>query len=281
MRFIRLALVVLACAFCASKIAQADSSGLGVLILAPNGTPAWNKTVMKIIDESEIPYPTAAYFGMGNTREEAARLQRCVNQLQGNGVRSIIVIPLVVSPYSEIYRQWKFLLGAGFQPGYNEPLFPIKKTAEIQVSEPLNDDPIVGLILVDRVREISENPAQETVLLIAHGPNDNSDNMKWKFMLGRLSKVIQQRGHFKRVEAMTLRDDAPADVRGAAIDAFRSRVEAINQEGDKVLVIPFLITPGGIENKIGVILKGTEYSLNGKTLVPDHRISQWIRSKVP
>ena len=118
-------------------------------------------------------------------------------------------------------------------------------------------------------------------MLIAHGPNDNSDNAKWMAMLRRLSHVIQQRGHFKSVEGMTLRDDAPDDVRSQAVEALRDRVDALDQEGTKVLVIPFLIAPGGIENKIGIALKGEDYTLNAKVLLPDHRISQWIRSKIP
>ena len=41
------------------------------------------------------------------------------------------------------------------------------------------------------------------------------------------------------------------------------------------------MSPGGIENKVGVALKGLVYTLNAKVLMPDHRASQWIRSQVP
>src|SRR5262249_42156288 len=122
---------------------------------------------------------------------------------------------------------------------------------------------------------------QESVILIAHGPNDDADNAKWLGVLRHLSATIQERGHFKSVEGMTLRDDAPAEVRSQAVDVLRTRVETIDKQGGKALVIPLLIAPGGIENKIGAALKGLVYSFNAKVLLPDNRISQWIRSKVP
>ena len=95
-----------------------------------------------------------------------------------------------------MYRQWRYLLGVDIQPGFNTPYFPLEKHAEIQFSEPFNDDPIIGLILLDRAREISQTAQQESVILVAHGPNDNSDNEKWMSMMGHLSTTIQNRGNF-------------------------------------------------------------------------------------
>jgi sirohydrochlorin cobaltochelatase len=264
-----------------SALSWSASSDVGVLVMAHGGTPLWNKTVTEIVKRAELPYPTRIFFGMGHSREEVDKLQDQVNWLQGKGVHSIIVVPLLVSSYSEVYRQWRYLLGAAVNPGFDTNFFPVEKRVEIQFSEPLNDDPIVGLILLDRAREISQNPAQETVIIVAHGPNDESDNEKWLRSLGHLANTVKSRGHFRSVEGMTLRDDAPEEVRAQAITSIRNRVEAIEQEGGHALLIPLLIAPGGIENKVSVELKGLVYTLNAKTLLPDHRISQWIRSKAP
>ena len=38
---------------------------------------------------------------------------------------------------------------------------------------------------------------------------------------------------------------------------------------------------GGIEHKIGLELRGLNYAFNTKTLLPDSRLSEWIRSEVP
>src|SRR5258708_13658742 len=249
--------------------------------MAHGGTPLWNKTVTEVVKQADIPYPTRVFFGMAHTKEEVDQLQNDVTAFQNKGVHSIVVVPLLVSSYSEVYRQWRYLLGGDVNPGFNTGFFPIEKRVEVQFMDPLNDDPIVALIVLDRAREISQNPEQENVILVAHGPNDNSDNAKWLTMLWRISTTVRDRGHFRSVEGMTLRDDAPEEIRSQAVDAIRSRVGTISNERGKALVITLLIAPGGIENKIGVALKGLMYSLNAKVLLPDHRISQWIRSKCP
>jgi hypothetical protein len=253
----------------------------GVIIMAHGGTPLWNKTVAAVVKKAEIPYPTKIFFGMGHSRDEVDELQADINSLQNKGVHTIVIVPLLVSPYSEVYRQWRYLLGADVNPGFNTNFFPVEKHVDIQFTDPLNDDPIVGLILLDRAREVSQSPEQESVILVAHGPNDESDNEKWMNSLHRLSATIKERGHFRSAEGITLRDDATNEVRSQAIETLRNRVAEINKAGGKVIIIPLLIAPGGIENKIGIALKGQVYTLNGKVLLPDHRISQWIRSKVP
>lgn len=259
----------------------AAERSVGVLIMAHGGSPRWNKTVKETVKEAQIEYPTRIFFGMGHSKEEADQLQAEVRALEKK-VSTIIVVPMLVSSYSEIYRQWRYLLGVDVAPGFSTTnFFPIGTRATIQFAEPFNDDPIISLILLDRAREMSQNPAQENVILVAHGPNDNSDNERWLQMLGRVSQTIQSRGRFKSVQGMTLRDDAPSDIRSGAVNLLRNRVEQINRAGERAVIIPFLIAPGGVENKIGVALKGLEYTLNAKVIAPDHRLAQWIRSKVP
>src|SRR5204863_5897054 len=142
-----------------------------------------NKTVIETVKKAQIPYPTRIFFGMAHNRDEVEQLQEAVDYLEGKGAKTIIVVPMLVSSYSEVYRQWRYLLGVDVQPGFNTAFFPIRKHADIQFGEPFNDDPVISLILLDRAREISQNPAQETVFLIAHGPNDDTDNIKWLGMM--------------------------------------------------------------------------------------------------
>ncbi|OGR93029.1 MAG: hypothetical protein A2992_04645 [Elusimicrobia bacterium RIFCSPLOWO2_01_FULL_59_12] len=259
-----------------------EASRVGVLVMAHGGSPVWNRTVKDMVKEAGIEHPTRIYFGMGHTKEEADLLQAAIKHLEGKRVHTIVVIPLLVSSYSEIYRQWRYLLGVDVNPGFNSTsFFPVTRRATIEFGEPFNDDPIISLILLDRAREISQNPGQESVVLVAHGPNDDSDNARWMQMLSRVCRTIQVRGRFKSVQGMTLRDDAPNEIRSQAVASLRGHVEAIGKEGSRALVIPYLIAPGGIENKVGIALKGLDYTLNAKVVAPDHRLAQWIRSKIP
>jgi hypothetical protein len=187
-----------------------------------------------------------------------------------------------VSSYSEVARQWKYLLGIDVQPGFsNNPLFPVQKHASIHFADPLNDSAVVVEILLDRAHEISSEPSKETLVIIGHGPNDETDNTRWIQIMQNLSARIKERGGYKNVEGLTLRDDAPGPVRERAVEYIRQRVQAADQAGTRVLVIPLLLAPGGIEHKIGLELRGLSYAFNTKALLPDSRISEWIRSQVP
>jgi hypothetical protein len=192
------------------------------------------------------------------------------------------VVPLLVSSYSEVARQWKYLLGVDVQPGFmNNPLFPIRKRSTIHFSEPLNDSSAVVEILLDRAHAISSSPAKETVLIVAPGPSDDFDNAKWSQILQNIAGQLKDRGGYKEVEGATLRDDAPPAVRKQAVENLRSRIRSADQAGTRVLVVTLLLSPGGIEHKIGLELRGLSYAFNTKVLLPDSRISEWIRSQVP
>jgi hypothetical protein len=65
------------------------------------------------------------------------------------------------------------------------------------------------------------------------------------------------------------------------VQTLRDRIKAADQAGTRALVVTLLVAPGGIEHKIGLELRGYNYAFNTKALLPDSRISEWIRSQVP
>ncbi len=262
-------------------VAYAESES-AVLVMAHGGESAWDKTVKKAVKEADLPYPHRLFFGMGDNAAEQRELQDMVTDLENRGAHTIYVVPLLVSSYSEVARQWKYLLGIDVQPGFmNNPLFPVQKHSSMHFSDPLNDSAVVVEILLDRAHEISSNPAKESVIIVAHGPNDNSDNARWLQILQSIATRLKERGGYKNVEGITLRDDAPAAVREQAVEYLRQRVKAADLAGTRALVVTLLLAPGGIEHKIGLELRGLNYAFNTKALLPDSRISEWIRSQVP
>jgi sirohydrochlorin ferrochelatase len=265
-----------------AKPSVAAESEAAVLVMAHGGTDQWNKTVKKAVKDADLPYPYKIVFGMGDTPQQQRELQDTITEIEDNGSHTIYVVPLLISSYSEVARQWKYLLGVDVQPGFmNNPLFPVTKHSTIYFAEPLNDSSVVVEILLDRAHEISSSPDKEAVIIVAHGPNDDADNAKWTEILQRIASRVKERGGYKSAEGITLRDDAPVAIRQQAVDTLRERVKAADQAGYRVLVVTLLLAPGGIEHKIGLELRGFNYAFNTKTLLPDSRISEWIRSQVP
>jgi hypothetical protein len=69
--------------------------------------------------------------------------------------------------------------------------------------------------------------------------------------------------------------------RNQAIQVLRKRIEGIEALNGRTLVVSLLLTDSGMENKLGLELRGLSYAFNTKALLPDSRISEWIRSQVP
>lgn len=262
--------------------AGASDSDMAVLVMAHGGSSRWNKTVKTAVKKADLPCPYKIFFGLGDNASELKDLQDDVRSLEDDGAHTIVVVPLLESSYSEVARQWKYLLGVSVQPGFiNNPLFPVDKHSTIQFMEPLNDSAVVVEILLDRAQAISEQASKESVIIVAHGPHDDSDNARWNQILQTIAARVKERGGFKSVEGFNLRDDASSVARSDALDGLRQRIQNIEASNGRVLVVSLALSPGGIENKLGLELRGLSYAFNTKVLLPDSRISEWIRSQVP
>ena|GEM_PF-5431461 len=263
------------------SLVNADAD-IGVIVMADAGSRAWSKVITKTVKNANLNYPTRIFFGPGDSAVQQGILQDYVRDLEDGGAHTIVVIPLIISPYSQAYRQWKYLFGMDVQAGFNgTPLFPIEKHASIKFSEPLNDSAVVVEILLDRIQEISQKPAEESVVIVTPGARDMSDDKEWRHILQRLSMRIKDRGGFKSVLADTIRDDAPSEDRQQALLNLRHDVSTIQQSGAHALVIPLMLSESGIEHKISLELRGIAYTYNNKALLPDARMSEWIRSQLP
>ena len=159
--------------------------------MAHGGTDQWNKTVKKAVKDAQLPYPYKIVFGkVGDTPAQGQHTNFRMPLRRSERQRIAFDLcrsPSLISSYSEVDRQWKYLLGVDVQPGFmNNLLFPVQKHSTIYFAEPLNDSAVVVEILLDRTHEISSTPNKEAVIIVAHGPNDDSDNAaKWNQILQR------------------------------------------------------------------------------------------------
>ncbi|MGH9370119.1 MAG: hypothetical protein ACRD15_01160 [Vicinamibacterales bacterium] len=81
---------------------------------------------------------------------------------------------------------------------------------------------------------------------------------------------------FARVDYLTVRDDAPEPVRSEATAELRSVVERAVAEGRRVLIVPLLLSYGGIEQGIRRRLEGLSYTMAEQALMPDDRLLDWV-----
>jgi cobalamin biosynthesis Co2+ chelatase CbiK len=303
-------ILVFACVFAIGTLSL-QAQDTGVLIMAHGSSEEWNQNVKQAAEPLEEKYAVEFAWGMANY----VTLQKGIRRLEEQGAEHIVAIPLFISSYSPIIRQTEYLFGkrdsladhpmplmhhteeyvemtgaeVDSSDYMRDMLMPpnlqqLDINADITMTSALDDHEVVAEILNDRIKALSNNPSDETVILAAHGPNQESDNKKWIDNMESLSRKIQKmqkkKGNgYKQIFALTVRDDAPDDIFNQAKQNMRAMVRQANQFGD-VIVVPLFLSSGGREDAIAERLSGLDFEWSGKTLLPDPKISEFLINSV-
>jgi len=272
--------------------AQESSPSSGILLLAHGGKNDWNEEVSKLAAQVDKKIPVEVAFGMATKRT----IQNGIDRLVGRGVSEIVAVPLFVSSRSSVITATQYLLGFrteappelalyakmdhdhGAHPAEPDPdpTTPIRSPVPIRMTAALDRHPLVAEVLLSRAQSISKDPAHEVLVLVAHGPVSDEDNAKWLADMGALAERMRSASAFQRIEYLTVRDDAPEPVRARATAELRAVIERAAGEGHKALVVPLVISYGGIEGGIRKRLEGLSYIMSPQGLLPDERLASWV-----
>jgi sirohydrochlorin ferrochelatase len=292
--------LLLACACVAGVAVTASAqspSTSGILLLAHGGAPTWNDHVLALARAVDARMPVEVAFGMASR----ASIESALHRLHARGVTAVTAVPLFVSSHSSVVRSTEFLLGVRSEAPPDLALFarmdhgahgggdhashcaapcdgtqPIPLPAPVRLTEALDRHPTVGRILVDRASSISTDPASEAVILVAHGPVPDDDNQRWLADMAVLAAQVQASRPYAAVRYLTVRDDAGPALRDQATRELRERVAREREAGRRVLVVPHLLSFGGIERGILKRLEGLEYTIASQALIPDDRLVGWV-----
>ncbi|MDQ3171517.1 MAG: hypothetical protein M3Q55_15390 [Acidobacteriota bacterium] len=289
------AIGVLLLASSSSAAAQAPASRPGILLLAHGGSDTWNNNVLAIARDIEPTQPVEVAFGMA-TR---ANIQAAADRLAAKGATEIVAVPLFISSHSSVIRSTEYLLGlrpdapadlarfakmshgaAGDHAAHGgapaeDGTRPIVARLPVRMTPALDNHALLGAIVADRARSISTAASKESVILVAHGPVPESDNALWLADMRALSAHVHG---YAFTGVLSLRDDAPAPVRDAATAELRALVTRERANGHDVLIVPVLLSYGGIERGLKTRLQGLDYRLPEQGIAPDARLVEWVRA---
>jgi hypothetical protein len=282
--------------------AAAFAQGMGIVLLAHGGNAEWNARVLDLARKVDTTQPVEVAFGMA-TR---GTLQAAVDRLAARGVTEIVAVPLFVSSWSSVLTSTEYLLGLRAEAPAALAMFakmdhsghatsppaspagddgraatlgatPVESKAPITRMTPaLNGHPIVAGILTTRARSISRNPPGEAVVIVGHGPSSDEENLRWMRDMETLAAEMARTERFASIDYLTVRDDAAPAIRDAATEELRALVARRTGEGHRVLIVPLLLSFGGIEEGIAKRLQGLPYDMAGAALLPDDRLISWV-----
>lgn len=280
---------------------SAQTGGAGILLLAHGGSADWNDRVLTLAAKVNETRPVEVAFGMATRRN----LQAAVDRLAARGVSKIVAVPLFVSSWSSVVTASEFLLGLRKEAppalavfakmAHSDPTAGASNAAHIgihddglamtpvvsripilRMSPALNAHPLVAEILIDRAKVISRNAAAEAVVIVAHGPNSDDENRRWLDDMAAIAQAMKRNTAFVSIEYLTVRDDAPAAIRDTATAELRALVSRQLDHGHRVLVVPLLLSFGGVEKGIVARLEGLTVTLATQALLPDDRLVAWV-----
>lgn len=275
------------------------SAETGILLLAHGGGAEWNDRVTQLVARVDKTQPTEVAFGMA-TR---ANLQAAIDRLVARGVTEIVTVPLFVSSWSSVITSTEYLLGqraeappalaifakmshgAGGHNGHGahhgpatdpDGTTPVTSPVPIRMTPALNDHRVVAEILATRARAVGTDPASEALVIVAHGPTEEADNQKWLADMRSLARQLSASEEYASIDYLTVRDDAPKPIWEKARTELREVVKKRTAEGRRVIVVPLLISFGGIEKGLRERLEGLTYTMATSGLMPDDRLAAWV-----
>lgn len=272
----------------ASTPAAAQGARVGTLILAHGGDRGWNDQVRAVAGLVHTGGPVEVSFLMG-PEAPAHRFQDAAQRLADAGASSIVVVPLLVSSHSGHYEQIRWLAGETDaleeEMQHHLHMAGIGRAAvrvPMHVARAIDDSPDVARVLAERARAMAPATEGRALYLLGHGPNDDAAYAQWMRNLRPVADSVRAATGFAQVGVGLVRDDAPAEVRAAAVALVRGEIQAQHAAtGQPVIVVPVLISRGSVsEVKFRRDLEGLPVVYSGETLLPHPGLARWIEARV-
>ncbi|MEA2051699.1 MAG: CbiX/SirB N-terminal domain-containing protein [Euryarchaeota archaeon] len=211
---------------------------------------------------------------------EGKELERSIVSLEGRYRVSYMPIVETVSAMGVTAKQHH---GGG--EAEEEELVPVDTETEIVLTNAIDDHWAIADILVDRAAALSEDPANETIVLVAHGTGNESNFAGWVSS----SKSLAEQMKLKLRYGMGLNIN---DVRYSFVFPnetlhsdllVRAVVENVSATSHSI-VVPLMVSEGYFTGrKIPKLLKNISYAYPEKgerALTPHSNVAEWIELMV-
>jgi|TARA_B100000959_G_scaffold142496_1_gene149570 hypothetical protein len=248
---------------------------VGIVIMPHGATQPYNDAVEKTIEPLRKMYKIEMAYGMG----DSGTIQHAVSKLEQQGIKKIVFVRM----YS-LSRQFRdktdYILGIrDHLPEGWEGSTPkkIRTSAVIKSFGGYEEDILTAEILMERIKEVSKKPSEETIVLLAHGAKEDQDDIAWRnTMKINIDWIKKQfKTPFKGIVALTLREDWQGK-REVALKEIRKVIEKESRSG-KVLVIANRLYGSGPYSEL---LKGLDYQINKKGFAPHPNLTRWLENGI-
>lgn len=245
----------------------------GLLVISHGSRePGWVALVDRTVNEVRAALGDAWLVEAAFLELVDGRLiQDGVRRLEAAGVKRILALPLFVSSGSTHVDEIGWALGAYPEPRVETDLPRVEVIAELTYGKPMDDDPEIVEVLLDRLREMSSAPDEESILLVAHGSKEPGFKEAWQSGMTSIGEQLVTRGGYGGFAGALLQLEEVA-VKYAWL---REKLP-----GHAIVVLPLFLSEGYFTNTvIPRELAGFECRYAGRAFMPHPRVADWIARK--
>jgi len=257
-------------------VSEEGSTKNGVLIMAHGYGPGGDLDLFNSVQDLGIKYQTT--LSMGMSMMTSSHVVCSVNEMIINNVEKIFVIPVSSTAHNTLVRQWNYIFTLEDNYAYSD--VERVNNERIVMLDPISDHLYAKKIILDYTNEISSDPANEALIIIAHGPIDDGDNEIELKLMNNIGQYIKKYTSIHSVKAFTLQDDAPKNIRDRNIEDIKTFMKMSEDNGKRVLMVSNLMSGQGIQRKLKKDFEGFDYVFNSKGLLTHPYYIEWIKESV-
>lgn len=260
------------------NVSDADLRGdIGVLVLSHGVSEAGDRIMTDSLRAIAGEYPTAVGYGMAMMT--SSHLQAAIDDLEAAGARTIVLVQTTSTTHNSMTRQWEYILGQREESSYLS-VKPVETNAKLVFAPHMDDHALIAGILSDHALEISTDPGNEALFLVAHGPEDDFDNVLDLPVVESLADQIKAATGISEVRAINLQDDAIPPVREGNVRKLKRWMQQAQRKGKKLIVVSPASSADGLQHHIKQDLLGLDYTFNEKGLSQHPKFTQWVVNTV-
>ena len=218
-------------------------------------------------------YPTG--YGFGLAILESDHLQTVIDQITSQGAKKIVLFPATTALNSGMVRQWEYALNFREDFAYTA-VERIETDAEMIWAPGPIPHPLSGEILRDHARALSEDPANELVIITGHGPQRKADNDRELEILQRHADFMKADVGFYDVRPRNVQDDAPPQVRADNVEVIRGWVVEAKADDKDVIVVTTVLTAASVMQKLENDTKDLDVRFSSAGMMTNERFSEWL-----
>ena len=162
-------------------------------------------------------------------------------------------------------------------PGEEEELIPVETDAEIVLTGAMDDHWLVAGIVADRTADLVADTENETLVLVAHGTDEENNFAGWVNSTSSLANQARLKLTYWSDPAIGLAGTQAAFIHHNETlhPEFTLRPFVLNAEGP--VVVPLMASEGYFTSmKIPDLLENLTYTYDGRALTPHPNVARWI-----